>query len=403
MLDSPKLSQPGAPRAVYLAIGTELTSGQITNRNAAWISKKLESCGIPVSWHLTVPDDRRLMLEAMMLAQRHGKLIIITGGLGPTTDDFTRDVISEWWGAPLQWHEPSWTKIVERLKRRGLEAPESNKQQAYYPKGARVLPNREGTADGFLLEGQDCAVIVLPGPPREIDAVWADHVAPWLKNRYGDFAPIEPLKWQVLGRSEAELGEWVEKIVQGTPLITGYRATPPYVEVKLWVPVGHVASEPAIARAIKDIEIKLAPWTITRNNEDLLDRFFISHDGMLRFVDGATHGWLSERLWAWARSSEERMKIFESRKIEILQIPVVPAAASVGFVQGQLNSAPEDRTTFVLGAIDPYQEFPWGVRKPVSGGSQIEIRGQRCPYQSFLRERQEKYQVEWLFHASMTI
>lgn len=403
MLDHPALSQPGAPRAVYLAVGTELTSGQITNRNAAWISKRLEENGIPVSWHLAVPDDRSLMLEAMQLAGHHGKLVFMTGGLGPTTDDFTREVVAEWWGAKLEWHQPSWDRIVERLKRRGLQAPESNKQQAYFPVGARVLQNHEGTADGFLLEREGLAVVVLPGPPREISAVWTDHVAPWLREKFGALAPIRPLKWQVLGRSEAELGEWVEEAVRGSGLITGYRATPPYVEVKIWVPVGRAIEEPSIAKALAAIELKLAPWTVTRNEEELLDRFFDAHEGPLTFIDGATRGWLSDRLWTWARSSEARMRIFESRKVEITQLPPVPAAASVRFVQGELNSASEDRTTFVLGAIDPYQEFPWGIRKPVPGGSRIEIRGQRCPYQSFLRERQEKYQVEWLLHASLAL
>jgi nicotinamide-nucleotide amidase len=391
------------PQAVYLAIGTELTSGQITNRNAAWISKQLEARGIPVSWHLAVPDDRKLMLEAMKLAQKQGSLVFITGGLGPTTDDFTREVVAEWWGSALEWHQPSWERIVERLKRRGLSAPESNKQQAFFPVGARVLQNREGTADGFLLERPELSVVVLPGPPREIDAVWQDHVSGWLNEKYGQFTPIQPLKWQVLGRSESELGEWVEEIVKDTGLITGYRATPPYVEVKIWIPRGRAMEDPVISRALDALDRKLEPWTITRNEEDLLDQFFAAHDGPLTFVDGATRGWLSDRLWTWARSSELRMKIFESRKVEIRQQPPVPAAAAVGFVQGELNSASDSRTTFVLGAIDPYQEFPWGIRKPVPGGSRIEIRGQRCPYQSFLRERQEKYQVEWLFHSALRV
>ena len=94
MLDHPALSNPEAPRAVYLAIGTELTSGQITNRNAAWISKRLEESGIPVAWHLAVPDDRSLMTEAMQLGSRHGRLVFITGGLGPTTDDLTAEALA---------------------------------------------------------------------------------------------------------------------------------------------------------------------------------------------------------------------------------------------------------------------------------------------------------------------
>jgi len=393
-----------APRAVYLAIGTELTSGQITNRNASWISKKLEDAGIPVSWHLAVPDDRALMLEAMQLAQKNGKLVFITGGLGPTTDDFTRDVIAQWWNEPLEWFEPSWTKIVERMAKRGLQAPDSNRQQAYYPKGAQVLSNREGTADGFLLHRDDLTVFVLPGPPREISAVWEDHVAPWLHARFGSLKPIRPLKWQVLGRSEAELGEWVEEAVKGSGLLTGYRASAPYVEIKIWIPAGLTASEPKIAAALATLEAKLAPYTVTRNDEDLVEKFFSSFQGDVRFVDGGTHGWLMERLWTWARSSPERTKSLDSRSPEMVQIPpAIPGKKqgdSAEWVKAVLESIPTDKTTFVLGAIHEQQEFFWGMKLIRDGQASIEIFKHRCPYQGFLRERQEKYQVEWLLASA---
>ncbi|MEN9722068.1 MAG: nucleotide-utilizing enzyme [Pseudomonadota bacterium] len=395
------LWNPQAPRAVYLAIGTELTSGQITNRNAAWVSERLEKQGIPVTWHLTVPDDRGLMLEAMRLAAEQAELVFISGGLGPTTDDFTREVIAEWWSAPLEWHEPSWVKVVERLRRRGLEAPESNRQQAYFPRGARVLSNREGTADAFLLERSGLSVVVLPGPPREIQAVWEDHLRPWLSDRFGTFAPIEPLKWQVLGRSEAEIGEWVEEAVQGSGLITGYRASPPYVEVKIWVPSGSSLATPEIAKAIQALEQKVGPWTVTRNQENLLDQFFQAATDPLRIVDGATRGWLADRIWSWARSAPERAQLLESRRLELIERVGVPVAAAMGFVQGELNAAPEDRLTLALGPVDAALDFPWGIRRPVSGGSQIETRGERCAYPQSMRERQQKFQVEALFFGAL--
>jgi molybdenum cofactor synthesis domain-containing protein len=305
------------PRAIYLAIGTELTSGQITNRNASWISSQLEALGIPVLWHLCVPDDRALMRKAMEFAALQGNLIFITGGLGPTSDDFTRDVVAEWWGAKMQWNEPTWSKAVERLARRGITAPESGKQQCWYPEGSVVLSNREGTADGFFLERLGCAVFVLPGPPREIEAIWLDHIAGWMTSRYGQLRSMEPLRWSVLGRSESQLADLVEEAVRGSGLQTGYRAHPPYVEVKIWISPPLSQDEPKVVAALARLEAAIGQWTVARGDEDVADLFF-GLEGFgsglpelsapLEWVDACTPGYLAERISCWGRSSPERMK-----------------------------------------------------------------------------------------------
>ena len=103
------------PRASILTIGTELTTGQITNRNAAWISEKLTELGLEVALHETVPDIHDLMLEALDRCARAAPFVVITGGLGPTKDDFTRDIIAEWSSRKLEFHEPSWQRILDRL------------------------------------------------------------------------------------------------------------------------------------------------------------------------------------------------------------------------------------------------------------------------------------------------
>jgi molybdenum cofactor synthesis domain-containing protein len=307
-----------SPRAVYLAIGTELTSGQITNRNASWISSRLEEAGIATSWHFCVPDDRALMREAMELASQRGDLIFITGGLGPTSDDFTRDVVAEWWGESLEWYEPSWTKAVARLALRGIHPPESSKQQAWYPRGSRVLTNREGTADAFLLEKSGKAVFVLPGPPREIEAVWQDHIASWISEKFGNLRPIEPLRWTLLGRSEAQLADGVEEAVKGSGLLTGYRATPPYVEVKIWIPEGLDPQAASVREALERLERTLAPWVVARGDEDVLDRFFESESaGPLRLVDRCTPGLLSDRVWKWARAKPQRLEKLRSLELSV--------------------------------------------------------------------------------------
>jgi len=392
-----------SPRAVYLAIGTELTSGQITNRNASWISSRLEAAGIPTLWHFCVPDDRALMREAMELASERGDLIFITGGLGPTSDDFTRDVVAEWWGEKLEWHEPSWTKAVARLALRGIEPPESSKQQAWYPRGSRVLPNREGTADAFLLENGVKAVFVLPGPPREIEAVWQDHIAPWISEKFGNLRPIEPLRWTLLGRSEAQLADGVEAAVKGSGLLTGYRATPPYVEVKIWIPEGLDPQATSVIAALDQLEKTLSPWVVARGDEDLLDRFFESESesesgGPLRLVDRCTPGLLSDRVWKWARAKPGRLE-----KLRALELSVQTLCN--GGASFQKEGSKQGWTLELGPVIQPGRQAGGQARCRVSalspaGEETSEEMG--IPFPSSMRERQLLFAVEKFFTLNTT-
>src|SRR5690606_23196805 len=114
-------------------------------------------------------------------------LVFITGGLGPTTDDFTREAISEWSGLSLEFRQQSWTKIQQRLTDRGISVAQSNRQQCFFPVGSTVFENSEGTADGFHLavssksHARGSELLVLPGPPAEGKHLWESSIAAWLK------------------------------------------------------------------------------------------------------------------------------------------------------------------------------------------------------------------------------
>src|SRR2546423_11411812 len=123
-------------RASVLAIGTELTTGQITNRNAPWISERLVQLGVEVVLHETVADDRSAIEAALNRCSQVSRLIFVTGGLGPTTDDFTRECIAQWAGRKLHFYEESWKKIVTRLSRLGIPVAEANRQQCFLPHGS---------------------------------------------------------------------------------------------------------------------------------------------------------------------------------------------------------------------------------------------------------------------------
>lgn len=165
-------------KASILAIGTELTTGQTTNRNAAWISSQLDSLHIETVVHITVADNHARIKEALEHCARVSQLIFVTGGLGPTTDDFTREVIASWLEKKLIFNEASWQRILNRLTGVGIPVAPSNRQQCFFPEGCEIIPNPDGTASAFsALFGQDSqAIWVLPGPPREVSAVWKNGI-----------------------------------------------------------------------------------------------------------------------------------------------------------------------------------------------------------------------------------
>lgn len=286
-------------RVTLLAIGTELTQGQITNRNAAWISKKLTDLGFDVRLHMTVADDRPAMIESFEVATSRSELLIITGGLGPTTDDFTREALSEWSGYPLEFRPESWKKIVDRLTERGIVVAEANKQQCYFPKSSHVFENLEGTADAFGFQKKSCTVIALPGPPRELEHLWDRFIHAFLVSKFPNQIPERLETWKCLGISESALGELVEKTVQGSGLKTGYRASVPYVEVKIWVP-SRIDLETANA-AIEKLDEALKSYSVARGAEDLCTNFLRHLDAKtgtlgITVLDLGTQGILSERI-----------------------------------------------------------------------------------------------------------
>jgi nicotinamide-nucleotide amidase len=320
-------------RASILAIGTEITSGEITNRNAVWISENLQDLGFDVVAHLTVPDERALISAALRDRARESELVIVTGGLGPTTDDFTREVLAEWSGKALEFRESAWKKIVRRLEDRGIEVAPSNRQQAYFPLDSTTLENLEGTADGFRFTYQGEAshsteVLVLPGPPREGKYLWERFVDTWIKETFPPEVPTDLERWHCLGISESSLGEIVERAVEGFGVKTGYRASVPYVEVKVWIPK-NLTRELRLG-LLSNLNAALAPYSVARGDETLTGKFenallALPAEDRITVLDLGSAGRLSEKIIGILRG--ENAKPLRA-KIEIL-IRMPTAASSV--------------------------------------------------------------------------
>lgn len=286
------------PSAAVLAVGSELLSGQVTNRNAAWISAKLQDLGIGVIRHLVVDDVEADILAGLDTTAAAATSLFVTGGLGPTSDDLTRQVVAKWLSEELVYDPASWDHINQLFARMSRTVPEANRQQCYFPKSAKVLTNGAGTANGFVVQGKGREIWVLPGPPVEIEAIWRDHVAGMLQERVPPLARKRLRMWRTIGRGESHLAEIVEPLVR-SPGFEGievaYRAHAPFVELKLRFPE---ATAERYAPLCERITSTLAPWLFEIDDQNVAQELSTMLAGFhaVDIYDGASQGNLVEFL-----------------------------------------------------------------------------------------------------------
>jgi len=192
-------------KAEIISVGTELLLGDIVNTNSQYIAKELASIGIEVYHQSTVGDNVDRLYECFKESLERSDVVITTGGLGPTTDDLTKEVAAKYFGQELKLHEPSWEYIKSLIESRGKKVAPNNKKQAYFPESAIVLKNNNGTAPGAILRQDNKAIIVLPGPPREMVAMFNESVMPYLKQFTEDKLISKTLRLYGIGESDLEL------------------------------------------------------------------------------------------------------------------------------------------------------------------------------------------------------
>ena len=173
-------------KAQLLTIGDELLIGQTTNTNAAWLGQRLSTLGVRVGRTVTVGDERGVMLEELDRAFTDARLVVCTGGLGPTHDDLTRDVVAEYFDAPLRTNDDLLDRVRRYYEQRGREMPDAAPALAQVPEGFEILENPVGAAVGLWHEAADGRLIaVLPGIPAEMKAIFDAAVEPRLEAQPG--------------------------------------------------------------------------------------------------------------------------------------------------------------------------------------------------------------------------
>jgi len=190
--------------AEVISVGSELLLGQIANTNAQYLSKVLSSLGINVFYHTAVGDNKNRIIDVLRIATKRSELIILTGGLGPTLDDLTKETLSEFLGLRLEIDKASASAIESYMKKRDRPVSAANLKQAMFPKGALILPNEHGTAPGAIVNDNGKTYLILPGPPFELKPMFEKYCVPHL-GEYGEYKIVsKTLKIYGIGESMVE-------------------------------------------------------------------------------------------------------------------------------------------------------------------------------------------------------
>ncbi|MDZ7834300.1 MAG: CinA family nicotinamide mononucleotide deamidase-related protein [Alkalibacterium sp.] len=211
-------------RAEIISIGTELLLGQVVNTNAAFVSRKLAALGIEVYHHITVGDNPDRLKEAVKNAESRAELILLSGGLGPTEDDITKQTLSDYLDTELILHEETEDKIITYHKNSDFEMPENNQLQALMLAGAKPLKNDTGLAIGMIMDYGEHHYVLLPGPPDEFEPMVLNHLIPELSERLLDDQVLVSRVLRFFGITEAQLAKKIEKTIreQTNPTIAVY-------------------------------------------------------------------------------------------------------------------------------------------------------------------------------------
>lgn len=293
-------------RAVILSTGDELTTGKVLDTNSSAIADRLFTVGVDVVAVLTVSDDRKKLSWALSQARELGDIIIGTGGLGPTVDDLTTEVVAEFLGRQLVQNR----QVVDSLKRnfeaRGIAWTLNNLKQASFPAGSVIVPNPIGTAPGFRVStGPGKSLVWLSGVPQEMTAMLNETVIPWILQQRAAAPQITACTFKVYGLSESKLDDLVKGVELGSDAKLSFRAHYPDLTLRLTVKGGEERVE-IFARFKDQIRKALGSFIYFEGDatlEEVVGQLLMKKQQTLALAESCTGGHISHRITRVAGSS----------------------------------------------------------------------------------------------------
>jgi len=286
-------------KAEIIAVGTELLMGQIANTNAQYISAELPKVGIGVYFHDVVGDNPERLKACLSLALSRSDVVILTGGLGPTRDDLTKETVAAVLNRKLILDQKSLDVMTEFFAKRNRVMSQNNLKQAYLPEGCIIIRNKNGTAPGCIIEEGDKTIVMLPGPPSEMRPMFEESVMPYFASK-SDVKLVSKFL-RIFGIGESSMEDRIIDLVdsQVNPTIAPYAKDG---EVTLRITASYPADgchEDIIAPVVEEIRKRFGDAIYSDDNSSLPEvaaRLLIEKNKTVSFAESCTGGLLSARL-----------------------------------------------------------------------------------------------------------
>jgi nicotinamide-nucleotide amidase len=298
-------------KAEIICIGTELLLGQIVDTNAAYLAKELAELGIDLYHKSTVGDNLERIIATLGQAWKRSDLLIISGGLGPTQDDLTREAVAGLLHEELEFNSEAWKQVRAYFEKTGRPISENNRRQAMFPRSGRVIPNSLGTAPAMLVEKDEHILITLPGVPSELRGLWEASFKPYLRRelqRKGQ-SVLNSLFVRMIGIGEAAMEEKIIDLIRGqtNPTIAPYASRG---EVALRITAkseNEEANLDLIKQALDWVKERLGQYIYGYNQDNLetvIGRMLKTKGWRLGLAESCTGGLIGHRITNVPGSSE---------------------------------------------------------------------------------------------------
>ncbi len=284
-----------APAAALLTIGNELLSGRTVNTNAAFLGRQLTALGFNVLNQRVCPDDIPSICRALKELSS-SELLIVTGGLGPTPDDLTRDALAEYFSVPLQFSRAQFSALSAIYKKLGRKIPSLSRRETYYPANAHPLVNRFGIALGFWIQDGSRTIIVLPGVPTELQKMFLHDVLPLLKKKFKNLRAEKKLSVSFVGISEPNIMEKLGEDFFDVPFQFGIYPSEGETQVCI-----RADSQRVLTGLKRKVEKRLNPWIYSWDDRALastIGEHLVKRKRTLAVAESCTGGSLA---YAWTQ------------------------------------------------------------------------------------------------------
>lgn len=352
-----------------ICVGTEILMGNIVNTNAAYLAEQCAGLGLSCFYQSVVGDNHDRLFEVIKTAAGRSDIVILSGGLGPTQDDLTKETAAEVLGKDLYMHEESKEAIITYMTRRGITITENNWKQAMVPEGCIVVPNANGTAPGIIMEDNGSRIILLPGPPGELIPMFENSILPYLRKIAPDVLYSVMIK--ICGVGESNVEDSIQDMIdaQSNPTIATYAKTG---EVHLRITAKAKEEDEAkqlVQPVVKEIMKRFGKNIYTKDENISLEAAIINEltdrQMTLGVAESCTGGLLSARLINVPGASEvykaglvtysnkAKHELINVKKETLENFGAVSRETAKEMVEGTLKTTGADYAVAITGIAGP--------------------------------------------------